>query len=81
MNPSNIFMLAGYAHAKLAPLMQPLNADLQLILDFDTEFPGVQVWVFNNTHNRALAHRSKVTTVEQLDELVTEVKALASVTA
>jgi len=81
MNPSDIFMLSGYAHAKVAPFMASLNADLQIILDFDNQFAGIQVWVFNNTHNQALAHRSHVTTIEQLDELVTEVKALASVTA
>ena len=81
MNADEIFVLATIAHGELKRLMEPLDANLQIVLDFDTGFPGVQVWVFNNTHNRALAHRSRVTTVEQLDDLVAEVKELASVTA
>ena len=81
MNPGDIFMLAGYAHAKVAPFMASLNASLQIILDFDTKHPGVQVWVFANAPvYRALAYKTGIKTIEQLDELVAEVKKLASVT-
>ena len=80
MNPVDIFALTVVAHNELARFMEPLGANLQIVLDFDNKFPGVQVWVFNNTHNHALAHRSRIMNREQLDELVAEVKELASVT-
>jgi len=81
MNPIDIFALTVVAHSDLAPLMKPLNANLQIVLDFDIKFPGVQVWVFNNTNNHALAHRSRIMAREQLDDFVTEVRALASAAA
>lgn len=80
MNPNTLFYLAGYAHQHLSPLMEPLNASLQVVMDFDGKFPGVQVWVFTDTLNHALAHRTGIKTTGQLDELIAEVKELASVT-
>jgi hypothetical protein len=80
MNADEIFVLATIAHGELKRLMEPLDANLQIILDFDTKHPGVQVWVFANAPvYRALAHRTGIKTLEELDELVAKVKKLASI--
>lgn len=82
MNPNDIFWVARYANNQITPLLGPMDAHLQIILDIAQTYPGVQVWVHPNTRGREIiAYKTGLRTKEEVDAFVARVEALASVTA